>query len=163
MPDVESAIIRLYDDSSLTDELTDEPASALLQWGETRLAQMANTITDDTAFEDQFMALRQLLKSASRFTARRHALPAEEQTDYLQKILETAKTLGFMPSYGMVGAYLEQQQALDDVQHIHLLTRFVETGELVPGDSQDVISETGEPPQGDYPVITDTSPDDSWF
>lgn len=134
MPDLENAVTRLYEDISLTDELTDEPAKVLLEWGEGRVRLMVNTMTDEDAFEERFKQLRQLMKSINRFTGRRHEMPPEEQADYVRKIMERAQELGYQSPYGRVGEYLERQKSLENGENIHLLTQLIETGQLELSD-----------------------------
>lgn len=134
MPDIENATIRMYEDISLTDELTDDPAQKLLRWGEARLVTMVENIPDDEQFEDRFKQLRKLIKSINRFTGRRHNMPSEEQIGYVWKLLDTAKELGYEPNYGNLNTYMDKQKSLDDVQNIALLTHFIETGEISTDD-----------------------------
>ncbi|MBK8027621.1 MAG: hypothetical protein IPK19_41140 [Chloroflexi bacterium] len=52
MSRAESAVMRLYEDSSLRDGLTDEPAARLLRWAEDQLIALDESGVDDAAFEE---------------------------------------------------------------------------------------------------------------
>lgn len=126
--DLENAVIRLYEDSSITDDLTTGPAQILLQWGEGQLGILANTSDDNEIFEQRFKQLRQLLKAISRFTAGRVNMDADEHRSYVRRILERGQALGFPPAWGQVGAYVEKQALLNEEANVRALIALVETG-----------------------------------
>jgi hypothetical protein len=126
--DLEDAVTRLYEDSSITDELTDGPAQLLLQWGEARLSLMVNTSTDEERFEQDFKRLRLLLKSMNRFTGLRNQMNLDEQRDYLRRILQRGQELGFPAAWGHVGSFVDRQQLMDEAASVRALIALVETG-----------------------------------
>lgn len=126
--DIEQATIRLYEDISLTDELTDEPAKVLLQWGAGQLRALAEKHSDEEAFEADFKQLRRLMKSINRFTGRRREMTVDEQREYARRIFDTAYELGYYAPYSQVAVYVDQQRYLAPEDNIRMLTRLVETG-----------------------------------
>jgi hypothetical protein len=126
--DLQDATIRMYEDISLTDELTDGPAMVLLQWGEGRLSIIANTSPDEDSFEQDFKRLRLLLKAINRFTGLREQMDSEDQADYVRRILQRGQELGFPPAWGQLAAYMAQQDSLDEEGCVRALISLVETG-----------------------------------
>ena len=120
---IEDAVMRLYEDSSLTDDLTDNAAMILQQWGETQLRKLGEKHDDSELFEDDFKLLRKVMKGISRYTWRRKEMMPEEIRDYVeQRIIERSKPFGCRVQSDHLNMYLEQQATLDEVQHVQLLT-----------------------------------------
>lgn len=90
--DLENASIQLYEDISLTDELDDSEAQTLLKWGEQQLSKLA---TDEAQFEQNFKALRQMLKRINRMVGRRADLDDDDVKKSLGKFVESAQQLGY--------------------------------------------------------------------
>lgn len=101
--DIELEQQRLYE-SGIVDELDDDEASALLAWGEARIAAFAKQASDDPAFEAACDDLSQLLKYTNRYAGRRADEDAEFETKYLGYINRYAVALGYPTS-------IEQLQA----------------------------------------------------
>lgn len=94
---IENAIMNLYDDSSLTDELTDQPAKALLQWAEAQIPALAAQFPEEDPFEGAMKSLRGLLKGINRLVGQRDTLLPDERTAALKALMERAQALGFQP------------------------------------------------------------------
>ncbi len=124
--DIESVVTRLYEDVSLTEELTDEPAKLLLKWGRIRLNILVENAPDEETFVNSFKQLRRVIKSINRFTARRHIMSNEEQREYLEKIMNRAQELGLQPPPGASEHYLNRQRIFDDYANIYALTQVLE-------------------------------------
>ncbi|MFW5748329.1 MAG: hypothetical protein ACOCYT_01815 [Chloroflexota bacterium] len=128
------AIIRLYEDMSLTDQLDDDTARILHQWGEGQLKMMANTSADEAAFEDRFRDLRGLLKSVNRFTGKRHGMDLEQQRKYVRVLIERAQEAGYPAPFGAVAPVVDAAARLDDAAMVRGLLMLIETGRFdVPG------------------------------
>ena len=123
---IESVVNRLYEDVSLTEELTDDAAKLLLKWGRTQLDVLVKNATDEETFDDAFKQLRRTIKSINRFTARRHTMSREEQQEYLEKIMKRAQELGLTPPPGASEHYLNRQPIFDDHANIYALTQVLE-------------------------------------
>lgn len=117
---------RLYEDTALSDELPDQAAVVLLQWGEQQLRRLAEQQPDAAAFAVDFAHLRDLLKGINRFLRRRQELEAERLADYLQRrIIEPAQALGWSIEPATAKAYLERQSALDAEATVRALIELV--------------------------------------
>ncbi len=70
MSQLDDALMRLYENADLRDELTDDEATRLLQWAEAELARLDAAGADDDAFEAQVDTLLRLLKQVNRYAGR---------------------------------------------------------------------------------------------
>lgn len=131
---LERALEYLYGDTSVRDELTDDEARALLQWGEAQITQLAGQELDDEQFDNAFAYLRKLISRMNRFTGLRGGMGPDEQQAAMQKIVESAAGMAaqnvsaqaapdFSPA--RISAYLQGQSALDNIANIHALTALV--------------------------------------
>jgi hypothetical protein len=125
---IKDAIIRLTEDLSLTDEVADDTAQTLIDWGIMKLRALAQTAPNNLLFEVNFRQLRLLIKSINRFTARRFELDIDEQRDYVRAILDAARQLGYQAPYGQVGAFTAQQESLDEDATVRSLLALVDSG-----------------------------------
>ena len=67
-PRVEQALERFGEDETLSGDLPDPAAIALLSWIETQVKQVDQAV-DDASFEQQLMAIRRAAKTAARAAA----------------------------------------------------------------------------------------------
>ncbi|GAB4510923.1 MAG: hypothetical protein OHK0046_08310 [Anaerolineae bacterium] len=147
---LEIAIITLYEDSSLTEEITDEPAQKLLKWGEAQVKVLAEKTPDDEiAFDDNLSVLMKLIKSMNRFTARRHEMTPEEIQEYLQeRILERAQRIGLPLEEAALTAYRERQATLDESANVQAMMDLMSSAETpAPAGTE------AAPPQADAPAV----------
>lgn len=145
---LESALEYLYGDTSVRDELTDDEARTLLQWGESQITQLAGQDMDDEQFDEAFAHLRKLISRINRFTGLRSGMSPDEQQAAIQKITEsavgvTAQSLSAQAAPNVsperVMAYLQGQAALDNTANIQALTTLfaplpTTTAESAPAD-----------------------------
>jgi len=75
---------RLYESSSLRDDLNDAEAQVLLQWGQAQVERMAADYPDE--FEQKCRFLRQLIKNINRFVGQREFNELEGQQKYMRKV-----------------------------------------------------------------------------
>jgi hypothetical protein len=145
---LERGLEYLYSDTSVRDELTDDEARELLQWGEAQITQLAGQEMDDEQFDEAFAHLRKLISRINRFTGRRSGMDAEEQQTAVQRIAESAATMAAQslsaqaaPDFSAerLNAYLQRHAALDNIANIHALTSLVAppstTAESTPADA----------------------------
>lgn len=129
---LEEAVTRLYENESLTDELDDQPAALLLQWAESQVSQLVTQYRDDDAFEEAFKALRLLVRSMTRYVARRADTPSDEQAAYVQKrIIERAQSMGFTTQAAELhstGAWVQAQSTADPLDAVQAVIKLVEGG-----------------------------------
>jgi hypothetical protein len=122
---VRRTIERIYEDESVTDELADDEAEVLLQWGE-RLATLlpSKGLSGDVLIEagDQ---LRRLLRIINRFTGQRSSMDAEEQKSTLDTIVTAAKGIGFSVDPAKLQEYLQAHTEWDNTESIRKLTTLI--------------------------------------
>jgi|GEM_PF-1582202 len=157
--DLENAISQFYEDESLTDALTDQPATTLLQWGEKQLGELAKKSASEDDFDTQFTQLRKLIKSMSRFVAEHQNMAEDEQAESVQKIMGFAQSAGIPINNTAEVIVTEQKSLADDGSVAHLLAQFatslLETINNPPTTpTPPVISGT---PTTDTPIEPDTA------
>ena len=133
MPDLETAIIQMYEDISLTDELTDKAAQVLLKWGEKQVETLVETYPNEMVFEVYYKQLRRLMRAINRFLGQRPHMDAQRQLDYMEKIIEPAQVMGFTLSPERIQTYIEQPAIADNpVEALLDLFERVEADTSVP-------------------------------
>lgn len=118
---LEEAIQRLYDDASLTDELTDGPAQTLLSWAEGALSPLVERHADESPFEAAFKALRILTKTINRLTWERMDLDADGLRERLSQLADQSQPLGYTLDQARADAFISQQESLDEAQAVTAL------------------------------------------
>ncbi|GEM_PF-3154312 len=91
--DVQQAIERLYEDESLTSALDDAAAEPLMKWAERQLERLTQSAPDEPRFEQDFAALRKLIKRIGRYIDRRREWSEAEQADELDVIKDEAASI----------------------------------------------------------------------
>jgi hypothetical protein len=86
---------RLYESAVLREELNDDEATILLEWGEKQVIRLAKGVADGAELEQQARFLRQLLKNMNRFVGQRQYNNRDEQMEYLEKVVQWLAKLGF--------------------------------------------------------------------
>jgi len=127
MVDIESVMARLHEDEALTTDLNDAEAQQLLQWAEAQLKQMVQAQTDEAAFDEIFGVLRQFVKQVNRVVGQRAALSAEEVSEQLTKLAESARTLnaGEIPAQALNASAQSLESVPNPSALIDLLTSWV--------------------------------------
>lgn len=100
MSRAEGALMRLYENADLRDELTDDEAETLLKWAETQLTLLDTPALDDEAYEAQVDTLMRLIKQMNRYAGRQgqgfaaQSLSAQGVDETPTKIAALAAALG---------------------------------------------------------------------
>ncbi|HEX2620793.1 MAG TPA: hypothetical protein VHL11_11615 [Phototrophicaceae bacterium] len=132
--DLESATTMLYEDESLTGELVDEEAQALMKWAESQLPALLAKHTDEAAFDQAFQELRSMVKGMNRLVGRRQELDDTEKQERLAKLTETSTSLGFRDVKDAATAFTaqsaaqvaaQQTAALSNLEALHDLIQWV--------------------------------------
>lgn len=84
---------RLYESASLRDDLNDNEATILLEWGESQVDRLAVDFPDE--FEAKARFLRQLLKNVNRFVGQREFNDQAGQEKYMKKVGMYLEPLGW--------------------------------------------------------------------
>jgi len=84
---------RLYESSSLRDDLNDAEATILLEWGQSQIDRLATEFPEE--FEQKARFMRQLLKGINRFVGQREFNEMEGQMKYMKKVIMYLEPLGW--------------------------------------------------------------------
>jgi hypothetical protein len=143
---LETATIRLYEDTGLTDELADASAVVLLKWGAEQLKLLVEQSQEEESFEEKFKSLRKLTRLVNRLVGKHHEMDAIKQDKYLQKITEYAQVLGFEISPEIVQPAISKFDQLDEESKIHtLLVLLKTTDNIEQTDSIEQVSDIEQP------------------
>ncbi len=154
--DLESALSQFYEDESLTDALTDQPAQTLLKWGEGQLQTLAQKASDPDEFDQQFTQLRKLVKGVSRFVAEHQNMAIDEQQASVEKIVGLAETIGLAMN-NLAARIIEEQQALSDNDAMtHFIAQFGGVMTAIPIPAPAPVPNSAEIP----PAILDAPVED---
>ena len=100
MPDrIQPLLQQIYESENLTDALTDEGASILLDWGERQLKAMDALIDEQVALESAFRQLRRVMQSINRLVELKADLTDEQLVQRLLTVVEFAVELA-VEKYG---------------------------------------------------------------
>lgn len=88
---------RLYDSAALREDINDDEATVLLEWGEKHVVRLGQAAADSDDLEQKARFLRQLLKNINRFVGQRQYNDRAGQLDYMEKVVKwlANPTLGF--------------------------------------------------------------------
>lgn len=104
MSRTENALMRLYENADLRDELTDDEADQMLKWAEGELARLDAAAPDDAAFEAQVETLMDMLKKLNRFAGRQGQFSAQSTDQAPASIAALASGLGHPTSPEQIAA-----------------------------------------------------------
>jgi hypothetical protein len=79
---------QLYESESLTDALSDEAATLLLQWGEQQLNYLAHLQLNQADLEQAAQALRRAIRAVNHLIGQRTTLSDTEMVEHLLKLIE---------------------------------------------------------------------------
>jgi hypothetical protein len=94
MSRVDDAVLALYEDARLREDLTDEEAAALYAWAKARLHALHAAAADDDAFQAAVSKVRGLFSSLNRVVGQRAYVTPEEHAAQLGKVGLIAQQLG---------------------------------------------------------------------
>lgn len=104
MSRAQDALLRLYENADLRDELTDDEAESLLKWAEAELTRIDAASPDDAGFEAQADTLMSLLKRMNRFAGRQGQISAQGVDPAPTNIAGLATELGHHASPEQIAA-----------------------------------------------------------
>lgn len=158
----ERGLQALYQDSAVRDELTDDEAQVLLEWGETLVKALAARDLDDGLFDEALSHLTRLLTRINRFTSRRIEMSPDEQQEMLDKIIDSAQqATGTLIASAQMAAFSAQQAALDNIGSIRALAALITPafGQTARPWTADQLSAAATPPAGQPPSTAAEMPD----
>lgn len=159
------AIEQLYENTDARDELSDDEANVLLQWGEAQIRELGARNLDDTAFDEALSHLNGVLKSINRYTGQRAYKTPEELTALLNELATHAQAMGVNVQAAQL-AVPEAQAADggDNIAVINALTALVTAGQT-PATAASKPSATAatalQPPRPPPPGADDAPADES--
>lgn len=123
MVDVETAVTRLYEDESLTEDLYDPEASQLLRWAEGLVTQWAQQYARDDDFEARFKPLRAYIRRVSLLVGKRAELSDEKRQEVCTKLIENAQEMGVMVAQSQAQSLTDELEALEDSDAVQMFIR----------------------------------------
>ncbi len=115
---IERQIQQLYEVASLTDELRDEAAKILLQWGEEQIQWLAMGGMVEGDFEDNCGDLRSLVRRINRFVGRHSGMNPDERREAMDKIVGAALNLGYTVHVPDLVGYMQQPATDNQVESL---------------------------------------------
>jgi hypothetical protein len=111
---LERGIHTLYNSDTVRDELTDDEARVLLQWGEAQVARLAAKDFADVAFDVLVDHLRQVMIAVNAFVGRRVGASMEDQRYLLGDIMALAEPLNYRVNRAELNLFLWSEASTDD-------------------------------------------------
>ncbi|MEO8611778.1 MAG: hypothetical protein ABI690_28020 [Chloroflexota bacterium] len=148
------AIEQLYEDTSARDELSDDEANVLLQWGEAQIHELGARNLDDNAFDEAISHLNGVLKNINRYTGQRAYKTPEELTALLNELATQAQAMGVDVQVAQLAIPEAQAVDSDNIAVINALTSLV-----TPGQTPAMAAPTtpaAQPPQPPPPSADDS-------
>lgn len=156
MPDAQAAIQRLYEETSVRDELIDEEAELLLRWAEEQVIRLATERPDPAVFEEAYSDLVRLLTRMSRFAAGRSGMSLDDVQTAMSRIEASASAVGLQP-----GGFVAQTAPDDILGTLQALMAYVAPAADEPPMSEppgDEPPSTSEPPVSETPADAESPP-----
>ena len=145
------AIQQLYEDTSARDELSDDEANVLLQWGEAQIRELGARNLDDTAFDEAISHLNGVLKNINRYTGQRAYKSPEELSALLNELATHAQAMGVNVQAAQLAVPEAQTADGDNIAVIQALTSLVTPGQ----------TPAAQPPRPPPPSRDDSPADES--
>lgn|GEM_PF-3609372 len=164
MSRAQDALMCLYENADLRDELTDDEATEMFKWAEGELARIDAASPDDATFEAQAETLMDLLKKMNRFAGRQGQISAQgvaQGADPVPtNIAGLATALGHAASAEQIAAAGTGDPA-STITALTALMSSVSQSAKPASETPDTEAPTKETPatdQPNQPAATDTTP-----
>ncbi len=162
-----SALERMYEDTTVRDELIDQDATILLQWGEAQIKRLAQQEMDNGLFEDAYAKLTRIMARINRFVGKRHEADETKLADLLNRFAEVAAEAGYPVPPDKLAMFAKEHAALDDAAAIRAMTALLGM-DAVPSQTPAgeapaaVPSAPASPAAPDAPPVQPQSPASPW-
>jgi hypothetical protein len=133
---------RMYEDINLTDELMDNEAKLLLDWGSSEHEKLEAQSVDLDTLEDRAKQIRKTIKRINRFVGQRSAYADDEAQSKLQSLTESLYDLGYTVSQEKANAFLAAQKDMDNTTALQAMLDLLKT-EGTDADTTNTQSATG--------------------
>ena len=121
----EKAVMSIYENESLTGELTDQPAKTLLKWCEGQVMGLVKQHDDEETFEREFKVLRDLTRQINQLSGTAPYISTDEQQELMGKIVMLASELGFTIPPETSSRYLTHITDFDDTERTRKLIELI--------------------------------------
>jgi O-methyltransferase involved in polyketide biosynthesis len=136
MAKLDEAIQRLYESDKVRDELNDDEAKVLLNWGADFLRRMAPQLGDDEALIDErARGVQKFMSVLNRFVGKRAYCPAEEQQALLERVVSAAGEAQLPISTTQLDTFQQQHAALDNITALHTALALVDAQSATSADA----------------------------
>jgi Na+/phosphate symporter len=108
---IQRLVEQLYESEGLTDALTDEAATLLLNWGEQQLQNLAHLHLSQTDLDSAGNALQRAMRTVNRLIEQRADLSDTEMVEHLLKLVEQVITITSIAQQAMLQEGDDDQKA----------------------------------------------------
>jgi len=145
---VRQEIERLYESAALRDDLNDEEARVLIEWGKQKIESAAHA--PDEEFEAQCRSLRQLMKRINRFVGQREFLDESGEAEYLGKVAQWLPPTGYSAQVANHLADVLPPQKSDMMQNLEAILGALDTagGGPIAATAPETPPQTPAQPEG---------------
>lgn len=119
---------RLYEISSLTDDMVDSDAQVLLEWASAQLPLMINSVDD---VEKKAKAQRQLVRTISSYVGQVENMGADERQVELERVYQTANELNYPAQDNLMPALVQQFDGIKSGDVLTILIAWLENDSLL--------------------------------
>ena len=119
---------RLYEVSSLTDDMNDSDAQVLLEWASAQLPLMINNAND---VEKKAKAQRQLVRTISSYIGQVENMGAEERQVELERVYQAASELNYPAQDNLMPALIQQFDGQKSEDVLTILIAWLENDSLL--------------------------------
>lgn len=130
----EQAIQQLYENSGLTDELTDSEAKLLLKWGEQEVMRLDAQQLDEDTFEDRFKQVRRAMNRINSFIGKRSDFDDDKAKSVMARFTEGVYELGYTINQAEVNAFLSAQQTMNNHDALVAMLDLMQQEETANGE-----------------------------
>jgi hypothetical protein len=158
MVDLEAAVMHLYEDESLTAELSDPEATALLKWAEAQVERLVAQYPSEDEYDAHFTPLRAFIKRVNKVVGQRADMDGEEMLTMLTRMAETARTVGGQIDDAGIQAAAALLPSLDATAALNALLAWMSP----PGAAASAVEPPPAPPSPEVTAPAHDTPDDSF-
>ena len=119
---------RLYEIPNLTDEMDDDPAQALLEWGSSQIPKLAS---DEKQLENRAKRLRRLMQTINQFMGNYRRMDRERMAHELESVYDAASDVGYPVQDNLIEAVAGQFEGQNPDDVIVILIAWLENDSLL--------------------------------
>ncbi len=140
MSRLQHAVERIYGDVALTDELRDDEAQFLLEWGEQEVEHLDEQTDndDEQTFQARFKQIRSIIKRVNRLVGYRTEYTPAEAREKLTLLLDDLRELGRPINEERVERFLDTYQQMGDGEAVAALLDIIQPPEETLKDAPDL-------------------------